>query len=214
MMEIAQNSRLWSWIRHWHRMLVVGRRARVLSESLAAQIPERASVLDVGCGDGNIGSLIAELRRDIKVHGVEVMVRPSCKIPCGSFDGNTLPFADDSFNVCMLADVLHHTGDVRVLLREASRVSRSFVLVKDHLNENLLDAWTLRVMDWVGNRPDGVRLTYNYQSRGQWASHFSECGLQEASWTTQIPLYAPPFNLVAGRGLHFVSLLSKRSKRS
>ena len=69
-------------------------------------------------------------------------------------------------------------------------------------------------MDWLGNRPHGVRLTYNYQSRGQWSSHFSECGLQEASWTTQIPLYARPFNLVVGRGLHFVSLLRKSSKRS
>jgi hypothetical protein len=93
-------------------------------------------------------------------------------------------------------------------------VSRSFILIKDHLNESLLDSWTLRFMDWVGNRPHGVRLTYNYQSRGQWSSHFSECGLQEASWTTQIPLYARPFNLVVGRGLHFVSLLRKSSKRS
>ncbi len=145
-------------------------------------------MLDVGCGDGAIGSLIAELRPDVKVHGVEVMVRPGCKIPCTAFDGTILPFADDSFDVCMLVDVLHHTRDIPPLLREATRVSRSFILIKDHLNESLLDSWTLRFMDWVGNRPHGVRLTYNYQSRGQWSSHFSECGLQEASWTTQIPL--------------------------
>ena len=213
-MEIAQNSRLWAWMRHWHRVLVSGRRARVLSEALTARIPERASVLDVGCGDGAIGSLIAELRPDVKVHGVELMVRPGCKIPCAAFDGTILPFADDSVDVCMLVDVLHHTSDIRALLREARRVSRSFILIKDHLNENLLDSRTLRFMDWVGNRPHGVRLTYNYQSRGQWSSHFSECGLQEASWTTQIPLYARPFNLVVGRSLHFVSLLKKKSKRS
>jgi SAM-dependent methyltransferase len=210
MTEIAQNSRVWSWMRHWHQKLVFDRRVHVLSEALAGQIPEGASVLDVGCGDGTIGSLIAGLRGDVNVQGVEVMARPACKIPCGVFDGTTLPFADDSFDVCMLVDVLHHTGDIRVLLRDASRVSRSFILIKDHLNENLLDNWTLRFMDWVGNRPHGVRLAYNYQSRGQWSAHFSECGLQEASWTTRIPLYARPFNLVACRGLHFVSLLRKK----
>jgi len=56
-------------------------------------------------------------------------------------------------------DVLHHTQDPAVLLREAVRVSRSFVLLKDHLDENILDDVTLRLMDWVGNRPHGVVLT-------------------------------------------------------
>jgi SAM-dependent methyltransferase len=214
MMEIQQNLRRWSWMKHWHRTLVFDRRTRVLSEALAAQIPRQASVLDIGCGDGTIGSLIARLRPDIKVDGVEVMARPECKIPCQTFDGTTLPLADNSFDVCMLVDVLHHTEDARILLREASRVSRSFVLIKDHLDENFLDNWTLRFMDWVGNRPHGVRLTYNYQSRSQWSSHFSECGLQETSWTTQIPLYTRPIHLVAGRGLHFISLLRKGGQRS
>src|SRR5260370_26470615 len=209
MMEIAQNSRLWSWMRHWHRVLVSGRRARVLSEALTAQIPERASVLDVGCGDGAIGSLIADLRPDVTVQGVEVMVRPGCKIPCAAFDGTILPFADDSFDVCTLVDVLHHTRDIRALLREASRVSRSFVLIKDHLNESVLDSWTLRFMDWVGNRPHGVRLTYNYQSREEWREHFAACGLKGKSWNNEVPLYQAPASWIVGRGLHLIALLRK-----
>jgi len=68
---------------------------------------------------------------------------------------------------------------------------------------------TLRFMDWVGNRPHGVVLTYNYQSRRQWAEYFSRCGLAETTWTTRVPLYPLPVSLVAGRGLHFVSLLRK-----
>jgi SAM-dependent methyltransferase len=194
---------------HWHQVLVFGRRVRVLSETLAAQIPQNASVLDIGCGDGTVGSLITNLRPDVKLHGVEVMARPDCKIPCTAFDGTTLPFAKASFDVCMLVDVLHHTRDVRVLLQEAARVSRSFVLIKDHLNETVLDLWTLRLMDWVGNRPYGVNLTYNYQSRDQWSSHFLACDLHQTSWSTQIPLYTGAIHRIAGRSLHFVSLLKK-----
>jgi hypothetical protein len=88
-------------------------------------------------------------------------------------------------------------------------VSRSFVLLKDHLDENFLDAATLRIMDWVGNRPHGVVLTYNYQGRREWEEHFAKCGLAEASWTTKVPLYPAPFRFLAGRGLHFVALLRK-----
>ena len=176
---------------------------------LAAQIPQNASVLDIGCGDGTIGSLIAELRPDIRIEGVEFLVRPGCKIECHSFDGITLPFPSGSFDVCLFVDVLHHTEDPSVLLREAARVSRSFVLIKDHLDENAFDNLTLRFMDWVGNRPHGVVLTYNYQNHKQWTEHFSNWGLAEVSWTTQVPLYPWPLRLLAGRALHFVSLLKK-----
>jgi SAM-dependent methyltransferase len=176
---------------------------------LAAQIPQGASVLDIGCGDGTIGGLIAQLRPDISIQGVEFLVRPECQIECRAFDGNSLPFLDGSFDVCMFVDVLHHTQHPAILLREATRVSRSWVLLKDHLDENIFDHLTLRLMDWVGNRPHGVVLTYNYQSRGKWTEYFAKCGLAETSWSTQVPLYPSPVSFIAGRGLHFVALLKK-----
>src|SRR5258708_38826102 len=152
-----------SWIGRWHHAFVFERRTRVLAEMLAAQIPQRSSVLDIGCGDGTIGSLIAQLRPDIFIQGVEFLVRPGCKIACRAFDGSSLPFPDASFDVCLFVDVLHHTQDPAVLLREAVRGSRSFVLIKDHLHENFFDNITLRFIDWVGNRPHGEVLTYNHQ---------------------------------------------------
>src|SRR5258706_206179 len=202
-------SRPLSWMGSWHRAFVFERRAPVLAEMLAAQIPQRASVLDIGCGDGSIGSLIAQLRPDISIQGVEFMVRPGCKIACRAFDGNSLPFQDRLFDVCLFVDVLHHTQDPSVLLREAARVSRSFVLIKDHLDENAIDNLTLRFMDWVGNRPHGVVLTYNYQSRSKWTEYFAKCRLAETTWTTEVPLYPRPVSFLAGRSLHFVSLLKK-----
>ena len=194
---------------NWHRTFVFPRRTRVLAEMLAAQIPPRAAVLDIGCGDGTIGSLIAKLRPDVSIQGVEFLVRPECKIECRAFDGSSLPFPDGSFDVCLFVDVLHHTQDPAILLHEAVRVSRSFVLLKDHLDENIFDHLTLRFMDWVGNRPHDVVLTYNYQSRADWEEYFSKCGLAETNWTTRVQLYLPPVSLLAGRGLHFVSLLRK-----
>jgi SAM-dependent methyltransferase len=193
----------------WHRAFVFERRTRVLAEMLAAQIPRSASMLDIGCGDGAISSLIAQLRPDISIQGVEFLVRPECKIECCAFDGASLPFPDVSFDLCLFVDVLHHTKEPAILLQEAVRVSRSCVLIKDHLDENIFDHVMLRFMDWVSNRPHGVVLTYNYQSRKEWAEYFEKCGLAEITWTTQVPLYPHPVSLLAGRGLHFVSLLRK-----
>jgi SAM-dependent methyltransferase len=199
------------WIGRWHRRLVFERRARVLAGMLAERIPRGASVLDIGCGDGTIGRLIADARPDLRIEGVELMARPECQIPCRVFDGATLPMADATYDVCLFVDVLHHTSDPVPLLREARRVTRDLVVIKDHLNESALDDLTLRFMDWVGNRPHGVRLTYNYQSRAQWADHFRTCGLTETSWTSAVPLYPPPMSLVFGRRMHFIGALAAES---
>jgi SAM-dependent methyltransferase len=200
-----------SWIARSHRALVFGRRARVLADALAPLIPaEVRSVLDIGCGDGTIAGLLAEHRPDLAIEGVEVIPRPSCRIPCRAFDGAQLPFPDRSFDVCLFVDVLHHTTDVTQLLREAARVSRSHVVLKDHLSESSFDDAILRGMDWVGNRPHGVTLTYNYQSFHQWQQHFAACGLRATQISTALPLYPFPFSQLFGRKLHFVAQLTKR----
>jgi SAM-dependent methyltransferase len=198
-----------SWIARGHRALVFGRRTQVLAEALAPLLPQGARVLDVGCGDGTIGALLAQRRTDISIEGVEVISRASCRVPCRAFDGEHLPFPDGSFDACLFVDVLHHTTDVTRLLREAARVARSTVVLKDHLSENFFDHATLRVMDWVGNRPHGVTLTYNYQGLHQWQQHFATCGLQPAQFSTTLPLYPFPFSLLFGRKLHFVAQLRK-----
>jgi len=205
----ARNSVGLSVLQAAHAKMVFGRRVRVLAECLSARIPPRSVVLDIGCGDGTIGSLLAKPGSEMSIEGVEFAARPRCRIPCRPFDGAVLPFADGSFDVCLFVDVLHHTDDVTFLLREARRVTRQFVLIKDHLSENRLDFKTLQFMDWVGNRPHGVRLPYNYLSRKEWEASFAKCGLSIAQWTNEVPLYPFPFSLLLGRGLHFVALLEK-----
>jgi SAM-dependent methyltransferase len=205
----ARNSVGFSLLQAAHARMVFGRRVRVLAEVLSARIPQRAVVLDIGCGDGTIGSLLAKPGSEMSIEGVEFAPRPQCRIPCRAFDGARLPFADGSFDVCLFVDVLHHADDASILLREARRVTRQFVLIKDHLSENGLDFKTLQFMDWVGNRPHGVRLPYNYLSRKEWETSFAKCGLSIAEWNTEVPLYPFPFSLLVGRGLHFVALLEK-----
>jgi len=205
----AQNSVGFSLLLAVHARMVFGRRVRVLADILSARIPPGSAVLDIGCGDGTIGNLLVEHGTEISIEGVEFAPRPQCGIRCRPFDGAKLPFPDWTFDVCLFVDVLHHTDDPTILLREARRVTRRFVLIKDHLSENWFDFKTLQFMDWVGNRPHGVRLPYNYLSRQEWEASFAKCGLSIAQWTSEVPLYPFPFSLLLGRGLHFVALLEK-----
>jgi SAM-dependent methyltransferase len=193
-----------------HGKFVFGRRVRVLSDVLSTVLPKDARILDVGTGDGSIAANIMKQRGDLAIEGVDVFQRPTTHIPVTVFNGNHLPFADRSFDCVLFVDVLHHTDDASVLVREAARVARRSVVIKDHLLEGLIAGPTLRFMDWVGNRGHDVVLPYNYLSRSKWGQIFNSAGLQIDSWHDKLGLYPHPASFLFDRKLHFVARLMRR----
>ncbi|MGA9411427.1 MAG: methyltransferase domain-containing protein [Roseobacter sp.] len=191
-----------------HARVVFDRRVSVLTEALGRLVPPGSSMLDVGTGDGQIALKIAREQPGTHVEGIDIMKRPTTHIPVKLFDGETIPFEDNSVDVVSFVDVLHHTDDPQILISEAARVARKAVIIKDHLSENAIDHMTLRVMDWVGNAPHGVVLPYNYASREQWDGWFKTAGLTIDKFETDVPLYPAPFNMIFGRKLHFVTRLT------
>lgn len=191
----------------FHSSYVHKRRVTVLSSHVAAILPTGASVLDVGCGDGLVAQLIMEARPDVEIRGIDIMVRPETHIPVTEFDGVSIPFPDRSFDVVSFVDVLHHTEDPMVMLREAARVARNAVVIKDHLLNGLLAERTLRYMDRVGNVKHHVVLPYNYWPRERWLEAFSSLNLRPATWNEHLRIYPWPADCLFGRRLHFVTRL-------
>jgi SAM-dependent methyltransferase len=187
-----------------HARLLLTRRASILAKSFAALLPPHARVLDVGCGDGIIDHLIQQIRPDVNIDGIDVLVRPNPKIQVKSFNGSVIPYPDASFDAAMFIDVLHHTGDPFVLLKEGARVART-ILIKDHLREGFLSETTLRFMDWFGNAHHGVALPYNYWSRTQWEAAFSALDVAPSWVNTSLGLYPSPASWLFERKFHFIA---------
>jgi SAM-dependent methyltransferase len=191
-----------------HDRLIYGRRIEALARAIADALPRDVTVLDVGSGDGRLARRVMDLRPDVTLTGVDVLVRPGSFIPVREFDGSRLPFPDRAFDVVMLIDVLHHASDQLLLLREITRVARRFVLVKDHLADGVLAAPRLAIMDWVGNARHGVALPYAYWRAAQWSAAFDMLALARVSERDDLSLYAWPMSLFE-RGLHMMTLLRK-----
>jgi len=191
-----------------HGAAVHDRRTRVLARQIADFLEADATVLDVGCGDGKIASRLQEHLPGLSVEGVDILPRADAHIPVTVFDGKTLPTESKCFDHVLLVDVLHHTSDPMVLLREAARVCRHSVVIKDHRLDRPAARTILRLMDWVGNRPHGVVLPYNYWGMSQWQAGWREIGLTQDRIKTTLGLYPWPANLIFGHGLHFIARLT------
>ncbi|ATY34759.1 class I SAM-dependent methyltransferase [Sphingomonas psychrotolerans] len=191
-----------------HGKLVFNRRVRTLAAAIAERLPHGARVLDVGCGSGDLAALVMQIRPDVSIEGIDVLVRPGTAIPVHAYDGAHIPFGDDSFDAAMVVDVLHHTDDPAAVLAEIARVA-PMVVIKDHLRDGIAAGPTLRFMDWVGNAAHGVRLPYNYLSHREWKAIWARLHLGTSKFATRLALYPRPFSWLFDRGLHFVTVLSR-----
>jgi SAM-dependent methyltransferase len=174
-------------------------------------IPSGARMLDVGCGDGMLAKLIMEARPDVEIKGIDVLKREHSHIPVSLFDGRVIPYPEADFDVVMFVDVLHHMPDPNILLRDARRVARQRILIKDHTKDGFLADSTLRLMDWVGNAPHGVHLPYNFWPQKRWLKVFGELKLEVDVWENDLHIYPLPASWLFDRSLHFVASLSKKT---
>ena len=166
---------------------------------------EQSSVIDIGCGNGEFASMLQEKRPNLTVQGCEVIDRGHLYVPITYFDGITLPFADNSFDYAMMINMLHHTDSPEAILREAIRVSRKGLIIKDHYANNMVDRANLHAMEYMNpNFREIMKLPLRFYSSGEWDSIMSKLGLTSDVINTDFVSYGRFWDLFFGRNMHFV----------
>jgi len=146
-----------------------------LTEYVGRLLPDGpCAILDVGAGDGSLGLALQTYRPRTRVVGVELSLREAARegVAMVRFDGRAIPFADASFDVALVSNVLHHAADPDALMREARRVTRRRIIVKDHLSKGRLDDLKLGALDVMGNLRLGAQVSAVYLSMERWDRMF------------------------------------------
>ena len=190
-----------------HRQVALNRRVRLLSQAIAELLPENCAVLDVGCGSGEIAREIIASKKNLTLNGIDLLVRPDCAIPVRPYDGVSFPAADKSYDYVTIVDVLHHTPDPMVILREARRVARKGIIIKDHNCNSQLRRRIMTVTDTLGNWQFGVALLFNFWPTARWQEAWGELGLTLESYTTEVGLYPGIRGWIFAKDMDFIALL-------
>lgn len=203
-----------------HQTLSHGHRVGLLAERIALHIESlvprgRARCLDIGCGDMTIAEAVHEhsTRTDWRCIDVHPLPQDLRHDPRWSkyrqFDGQTIPYDDDEFDVAVLCDVLHHTPENAArLLAEAGRVATN-VLVKDHFEYGPYSRTMLRLMDFVGNWGYGVSVPDSYFTRDGFVRLAGEQDLVITALDCGMQLYEhlPVVRAALRPDWHFVAVL-------
>lgn len=151
--------------------------------------------LDIGCFDGNITNAIGNYFRlsPLQVYGVDIVDFPNMNsnITFNQYDGITLPFSNDSFDLVTCLMTLHHIPEENLckLLTEIHRVMRpgGIIIIREHDCNNKIENIGLDIMhnfyDHVWNNDDekwrseksGFEKA-NYKSNITWTKLFVDNG--------------------------------------
>ncbi len=131
--------------------------------AIAAWIPQGASVLDLGCGDGSLLRYLKETRH-VRGYGVEISdenivacIRNGVNVIQGDLESGLSGFESNAFDYVLLSQTLQATRHTEALVQEMLRVGREGIVSFPNFGH-----WKARLQVLRGHMPVSDELPYQW----------------------------------------------------
>ena len=131
--------------------------------AIAAWIPQGASVLDLGCGDGSLLRYLQDTR-SVRGYGVEISdanivacIQNGVNVIQGDLDSGLSGFESNAFDYVLLSQTLQATRHTEALVQEMLRVGREGIVSFPNFGH-----WKCRLSILRGNMPVSDELPYQW----------------------------------------------------
>jgi len=131
--------------------------------AIAAWIPQGASVLDLGCGDGALLDYLKNTRQ-VRGYGVEIddqnilhCIERGVNVIQGNLEEGLSGFEDNAFDFVILSQTLQATRHTEALMKEILRVGREGIVSFPNFGH-----WKNRLQVLLGNMPVSRELPYQW----------------------------------------------------
>ena len=128
-------------------------------------LSQARSLLDIGVGTGLALRHVMRRNPQLAFTGVDIrdLRLPDVDVPLQLYDGETLPFADNRFDVSLLFYVLHHCQNPARVLEEAVRVTRQKLILIEEFDRPGADQTSLDLTERYSHWAIGLPLDLPYQ---------------------------------------------------
>jgi len=131
--------------------------------AIAEWIPQGATVLDLGCGDGSLLRFLRDTRK-VRGYGVEISdtnivacIRNNVNVIQGNLESGLQDFETQSFDYVILSQTLQAMRHTEVLIQEMLRVGREGIVSFPSFGY-----WRNRLKILLGNMPVSKDLPYQW----------------------------------------------------
>jgi methionine biosynthesis protein MetW len=131
--------------------------------AIAAWIPQGATVLDLGCGDGALLDYLKNTRQ-VRGYGVEIddqnilrCIERGVNVIQGNLDEGLSGFESGAFDFVILSQTLQATRHTEALMKEILRVGREGIVSFPNFGY-----WKNRMQVLLGNMPVSRELPYQW----------------------------------------------------
>ena len=144
-------------------------RPKILHDRINPYMSGSSSLLHIRCGNGRVAETFADSH---SVQLVDTINRNETPLPFALYNGTTLPFDDKSLDTSLLVNVLSHSENPIDSLREAIRVTRNRIIIKETVYFNEAQRCFSEFMDWfyacvIGDNPAAQHC--NFKNHKDWA---------------------------------------------
>lgn len=140
-------------------------------------------VLDIGAGGGWSGELISK-KKGVEMQLLDVEDFNRSELPLALYDGENIPFSDNSFDSSLLLFVLHHCKDPLLVLKDAIRVTKGRIIIYEDTYSSPFERALVCANDFIANspflltNPFKMNMPYNYREVEDWEEAFRRLGLK------------------------------------
>ena len=189
------------WAKFYRAGAEMGQRRKRFVDALKLRVPQRAAILDLGCGSGEISQACADAGFDVT--GCDISPR-MLRIASARHSGErcrfvaadprlapALPFEDARFDAVIASSMLEYVADAGVQLREVRRVLKpgGWLLatvpdmrhperVAEGADDRAASWWNVRAVMRARRRREYMRLSVQRVSPSRWLDWLRAAGLE------------------------------------